>query len=147
MFFLYSFLLFVHLIGLAIGVGAATVKLVLLFKCKSDYNYVPVFVKISKLITKLIIIGLILLTLSGIGWILEGYSFTSLFVVKLILVLAIWILGPIIDNVIEPKFNKHAAESEQQASPEFVKILNKYLMLEILATGLFYIIIIIWVLF
>ena len=147
MFSLYSFLIFIHLIGLAIGVGAATVKLVLLIKCKSDYNFVPAFVKIAKLITKLIITGLILLTLSGIGWILLGYSFSSLLVVKLILVVAIWILGPIIDNVVEPKFKKLAPAADQQVSPEFVKILKKYLMLEIIATGLFYIIIIIWVLF
>jgi len=141
-----SLLTFIHIIGLAIGVGAATVKLVLLFKCKTNHNLINVFVKVSKPITQLIIFGLILLTLSGIGWIILGYSFTSLLIVKIVIVAALWIIGPIIDNVIEPKFNKFAATADQHNSPEFVKILNKYLMLEVLATGLFYIIIIIWVL-
>ena len=109
-----SLLTFTHLIGLAIGVGAATVKLVLLFKCKSNYNLVNVFLMVSKPITRLIILGLILLTLSGIGWILIGYSFTSPLVVKIILVVVIWILGPIIDNVIEPKFQKYAPTINQQ---------------------------------
>ena len=141
-----SLLTFIHLIGLAIGVGAATVKLVLLFKCKIDHNLVNVFVKVSKPVTQLIIFGLILLTLSGIGWIILGYSFTSLLIVKIVIVAAIWIIGPLIDNVIEPKFNKLAATEDQHNTSEFVKILNKYLMMEVLATGLFYVIIIIWVL-
>ena len=141
-----SLLSFIHLVGLAIGVGAATVKLLLLFKCKADHSFVNIFVKVSKSITKLIILGLILLTLSGIGWIILGYSFTSLLIVKIVIVAAIWILGPIIDNVVEPKFIKLAPTADQQITTEFVKILNKYLMMEVLATGLFYVIIIIWVL-
>ena len=141
-----SLLSFIHLVGLAIGVGAATVKLLLLFKCKADHSFVNIFVKVSKSITKLIILGLILLTLSGIGWIILGYSFTSLLIVKIVIVAAIWILGPIIDNVVEPKFIKLVPTADQQITTEFVKILNKYLMMEVLATGLFYVIIIIWVL-
>ncbi len=137
---------FTHLIGLAICVGAATVKLVLLIKCKFNYALVPAYLKVVKSITQLIILGMILLTLSGIGWIVLGYPFTSELIVKLILFAVIWILGPVIDNVVEPKLQKFAPASDQQASPEFVQIMKKYLTLEVIATGLFYIIIVIWVL-
>ena len=141
-----SLLTFVHLVGLALAVGAATVKLVLLIKCRSNSELIPVFIKTSKPITQLIISGLFLLTFSGIGWLLMGYSFTTLLIIKLIFVAAIWILGPVIDNVIEPKFLKLAPVSGQQASAEFAGALNKYLGMEIIATGFFYVIIIIWIL-
>ena len=141
-----SLLAFVHLIGLALAVGAATVKLVLLIKFKSNSELIPVFIKASKPITQLIITGLFLLTFSGIGWLLMGYSFTTLLIIKLIFVAAIWILGPVIDNVIEPRFLKLAPVSGQQASTEFIAALNKYLGMEIIATGFFYVIIIIWIL-
>lgn len=141
-----SLLTFVHLVGLSLAVGAATVKLVLLLKCRSNSELVQVFIKVVKPITQLIITGLILLTLSGIGWLLVGYSFTTLLVYKIILVVAIWILGPVIDNVIEPKFIKLAPASGQQITPEFSAALNKYLGMELIATGFFYVIIIIWVL-
>ena len=141
-----SFLTFVHLVGLSLAVGAATVKLMLLIKCRSNSEFVRVFIKVSRPITQLIITGLILLTLSGIGWLLMGYSFTTLLIYKIILVAVIWVLGPVIDNVIEPKFLNLAPASGQQATPEFSVALTKYLGMELIATGFFYIIIIIWVL-
>jgi hypothetical protein len=51
---MYLLLALGHLVGLALGVGAATVKLVLLFKCKSDPAFVSVYVRVAKLITRLI---------------------------------------------------------------------------------------------
>lgn len=139
-----TFLTFAHIIGLAVGVGAATVKLVLLFKCKSNYNYIHVFNQVSKPITRLIILGLILLTLSGVGWLFLQYPLTTKLIVKIVLVVIIWILGPIIDNTIEPQLLKSTPASGQPVTPEFLKILNQYLIMEIFATGLFYVIIVLW---
>lgn len=141
-----SLLTFIHLIGLILGAGAATVKLVLLFKCKSDPALVQSYLKILKPITRLIITGLILLTLSGVGWLLYGYPFSSELVAKLVLVLAIWIIGPVIDNVFEPKFIKLAPAVGQEVSVEFLQTQNKYLGMELVATLLFYVIIAMWVL-
>lgn len=135
-----------HLIGLSLAVGSATVKLVLLFKCYSDSEFVSIFVRISKPVTKIIISGLILITLSGIGWLIAGYSFTPLLIVKVVLVGLVWILGPIIDNGIEPKFIKWAPKPDESPSPAFVRIQKQYLALETIATGLFYVITIIGVL-
>jgi hypothetical protein len=106
-----SLLPIAHLIGLALAVGSATVKLALLLKCRTDETFVPVFMKVARPITRFIILGLVLLTLSGIGWLLVGYPFTPLLVVKLVLVGIVWVLGPIIDNTAEPKFQKLAVSA------------------------------------
>jgi Na+-transporting methylmalonyl-CoA/oxaloacetate decarboxylase gamma subunit len=136
----------VHLIGLSLGVGAATVKLMLLLKAKSDPEFVGTYLKVNRPITRILIIGLILLTLSGIIWIFQGVAFTTIFIIKLILVLAIWIMGPIIDNVVEPKYKKLAPVAGNQISPEFIRIQRKLLIIETIATLDFYIIIILGVL-
>jgi len=142
--FLSSLLTVVHFIGLGLAVGAASVKVVLLLKCKSDSAMVPVYLKVVRPITKVLITGIILLTLSGIIWLIDGYPFSTELIIKSVLVALIWILGPIIDNVAEPKFKQLLPTVDQPASPEFVAIMNKYFALEILATALFYIIIIYW---
>jgi hypothetical protein len=141
-----SLLKLAHLIGLALAVGAATAKLTLLLKCRSDHAFVPVYVAAVRPITRLIILGLVLLTLSGIGWLLVGYPITALLVVKLVLVAMMWALGPVIDNVVEPKFLKLAPQPGEQASAAFGQAQQHYLLMEVLATGLFYVIVGMWVL-
>jgi len=140
-----SLLSVTHLVGLALGVGAATVKLVLLIKCTTDHTFVATFNKVARLITRQIILGLILLTLSGIGLVLRGYPFTPLLTFKVALVAVIWVLGPIIDHVAEPKFRQLAPEPGERPSPEFAVAQKRYLLLEVIATLLFYIVIVAWV--
>jgi len=140
-------LMVVHLVGLALGVGSATVKMILLFRCYSNYRFFPVYFQVSKTITGLIIIGMILLTLSGIGWIIIGYSFAGLLVFKVILVGFIWILGPFIDNAAEPKLRKSAPLPEGVPTPEFFRIRKQHLALEVLATVVMYVITVLGVLF
>jgi len=141
-----SVLLVVHLVGLALGVGGATVKSVLLLRCRGDRTLIPLFLRISPIVTRQIIAGLVLLTLSGIGWLVLGYGFTTVLVVKLVLVGAIWVLGPVIDNVVEPPFVKLAPAEGADPSPEFVRARDRYVAFELIATGLFYVVIAVWVL-
>jgi hypothetical protein len=129
-----------------LGVGCATAKLTLLLRCKTDHSFLPVYIAAAKPVTRLIVLGLALLTLSGVGWLLLGYPFTPLLVVKLALVGAIWVLGPIIDNVVEPKFQMLAPRPGESASPAFIRIQRRYLLLEVTATGLFYVIVVMWML-
>jgi hypothetical protein len=114
-----------HLFGLSLGLGCATAKLS---------------------ITRLIILGLVLLTLSGVIWLLKGYPFTPRLVVKLTLVAVLWVLGPIIDNVIEPRFRAAAPGPGEEPSAEFVAIRSRYLLAEWLGTGAFYAVVVLWVL-
>jgi hypothetical protein len=145
MFSLPSLLLFAHLVGLALGVGAATVKLVLLFRCNADPAFVPVYATVVRSVTRQILIGQVVMTLSGIGWLVAGHPFSPRLVVKLVLVVAIWVLGPVIDNAVEPRFLKLAPTSGASPSPAFVRIQRQYLSLEVLATGIFYLILVMWV--
>jgi hypothetical protein len=141
-----SLLSFTHLVGLALAVGAGTVKLGLLLRCNADPSFVPVYLSVARPVTRHIIVGLVLLIASGIGFLLVGYALTSRLVVKLILVGAILVLGPFIDNRIEPRFFKLAPAPGEAPSPAFVRIQRQYLTLEIVADALFYLILVIWVL-
>ena len=135
---IYSLLTVMHLLGLALGVGSATVKLILLFRCNSNYDFMPVYFSVTKHITRLIVLGLILLTLSVIGWLFIGYSFTPLLIVKVVLVGLVWVLGPIIDNVAEPRVKKLIPLQGDTASLAFIHIQKQYLVLELTATLLMY---------
>lgn len=143
---MYSFLILVHLLGLAMGMGAATVKMALLLKCRKDERFIPTYLNIVHDVTRIIIAGLILLTLSGIGFLVTGYPFTATLIVKLVLVASMWGLGPYIDNVVEPRFIKLAQEAGKAGSPEFRDIKTKYFRLDTFAGLLFYLITAIWVL-
>ena len=141
-----ALLLTVHLIGLALGTGSATTKLLLLLKARADPAFAPTYITVARPITRLILLGIVLLTLSGITWLLLGYPLTSRLIAKLVLVAGIWLLGPIIDKVVEPKFRLLALSPDSGTVPEFVRVRRQYLIFEITATLLFYAIIVFWVL-
>ena len=65
--------------------------------------------------------------------------------VKLVLVAAILVIGPIIDNVVEPKFRQLATAGETTPAPAFIRAQRQYLGLEIVATLLFYVVVVYWV--
>lgn len=134
----------VHLVGLVLAAGAATVKLTLLVRSNADRALVPAYLAVARPTTRLIIVGMILLTLSGVAWVvLFGFPLTLLLIAKLVLVAAIWVLGPVIDNLIEPRFRALAAEP---ATPAFQGARMQYLAWEFVATSLFYVIIVMWAL-
>jgi hypothetical protein len=136
-----------HLLGLALALGSSTVKLTLLVKSMKDHSFVPAYIAAAKPITRLILTGTALLVLSGIIWLIRGYPFIDILIVKLILVAAIFVLGSTIDKVIEPKFLKLAPVPGESPSPEFIRIQKRYLILEVTATGLYYVIVVMWLLF
>jgi hypothetical protein len=93
---------------------------------------------VTRPITRLIVLGLAMLTLTGIGWALLGRPFTPLLVAKILLVLVLWVLGPYIDKVVEPRFATLAPMGGAAASSELRSIHRKYLALEAVATATFY---------
>lgn len=142
----HSILLLAHLLGLSLAVGSATAKLTLLARCKTDPALIPAYLVSARPITRLIVLGLALLTLSGAGWLLLGYPVTPRLGVKLGLVALIWAVGPVIDRGIEPKFQRQAPRPGEPSSLAFVRTHRQYLVLEVLATGLFYVVVALWVL-
>ena len=135
-----NYLLLIHLVGIALAVGAATVKLNLVMKANSNSELFSSYFQLVKPITKLLILGMILLTLSGIGFIIIGTSLSTLLIIKMILVLFMWILGPVIDNVFEPKLQKLVVAHDSTLSASFVQAQKQYLLVEVLATSVMYVI-------
>lgn len=130
---------FIHLSGLVLGVGAATVKLALLASANFDRTMVPAYLRVSKYITRFIVFGLVILTLSGIGLLLLGAKFSPILIAKLVMVAAVWCIGPVIDKAVEPKFARLAPAPGEEATPEFISIQKRYLKLETIAVFLFYV--------
>lgn len=58
---------FVHLVGIALGVGGATIHTVLSFKAGKDQEIRRSMAKITPIISNLIVIAVILLLISGLG--------------------------------------------------------------------------------
>lgn len=141
-----SLLTLVHLVGLVLAVGAATVKLALLLKSGADPSLVPFFLRVTRTVTRLIIVGIGLLVASGVGWLLIGYPMTPLLVTKLVLVAAVLVMGPVIDNVVEPRYRAHAPTAGAPVSAEFVAARRRYVVFEAVATALFYAVTVLWVL-
>ena len=137
---LWSLLSIAHLLGLALAVGAATVKFTLLLKCSSNIAFAQHYMEVARPVTRLIILGLVLLTLSGISWIALGFSLTPLLSVKVFFVAVVWVLGPIIDNVVEPKFRRLLPAPGEAPTPAFSRVQKQYVALEGIATGLLYVI-------
>lgn len=141
-----SIFLLTHILGLILGVGAATIKMALLIKYRNDSKFLSAHKDIIKIITRFIISGLILLTLSGIARLILGYPFTPKLILKISLIVVIWLLGPIIDNVIEPKLKSLSDSPNTSSTPALLLVQKQYLALEFTATGLFYFIVFIWIL-
>ncbi len=141
-----SLLMLVHVAGLVLGVGAATVKAALLLGSRTDAALLAAYLRIVRPVTRFIIGGLVLMTLSGVGWLLTGYPFSPLLVVKIVLVVVVWALGPLIDNVAEPAFRKAAPAPGEAPSEAFLAARGRYVALELAATSIFWIVVVLWVL-
>jgi uncharacterized membrane protein SirB2 len=129
-------ILLVHLVGLALSLGAAAVKLSLLLACRRDPSLAAAYVRVARPVTRLIVAGIALLTLSGAAWLALGHPFTPWLVAKLGLVAAVWVIGPYIDKVVEPAFVRAAPAAGAAATAGFAVIQRRHLALEIVATGL-----------
>jgi len=139
-------LLLVHVIGLAWAMGAASVKLGLLLRCRGDRSLIPSYLNVVRPVTKQLVAGMILLTLSGVAWLFAGYELKGILAVKVALVAGVWVLGPVIDKVAEPRFRQLAPAAGEPASVAFLRAERGYLSLEAVATALFYVIAGVWVL-
>jgi len=127
-----------HIFGLAFGVGGASAKFALFMKSYSDKESAPVFIKFAKPISQLILLGLILLTVSGIGWAALGYPEKQMLVVKHILVAVLWVVGILINNVYEPKLHRLAPTPGQSLTSGFFQVQKQLLALEAVGTICFY---------
>lgn len=109
---------FIHFLGLAFGLGGATIAAVISRKAAKDKEVGKSFMKIMPSISKLIWIGLILLTISGIlitiyvTWPINK----ELLIIKHILVVWIFIFGIVIG--ISMKKMKNLSEAKDKLKIE-----------------------------
>ena len=105
----YQLLIILHLIGLAIGVGAATVADIMVFRFLKDFHISRWETKVLKTVSIMIWVGLAILILSGIGIYLQNtvrYNFTVKFLVKMVIVGIIILNGILLNLYITPRLVK-----------------------------------------
>lgn len=114
---------FLHFLGLAFGLGGATIAAIISRKADKDLELGKQVMKIIPSISKLIWLGLILLIISGIGisFYITGPLNTNLLLIKHVLVAWIIIFGIIIGFRVK-KMQKLAPKPKEQPSIQFLKI-------------------------
>jgi hypothetical protein len=127
-------ILLVHLLGLGLALGAAAVKVSLLLACRADPGRTSAYLLLAPIITRCLVAGIGLLTVSGITWLVLGRPITPLLSAKIGLVATLWVLGPIIDKRVEPAFVRLAPAAGD--SRELARARRRYLAFELVATGL-----------
>jgi len=113
---------FVHFIGLAFGLGGATIATIISKKADKDKDVAVASMKIMPSVSKLIFIGLIFLIISGIAlpffisWPLDK----NMLAVKHVLVFWIVVIGIVIGKNVK-KINKFAPKKNEKPSEEFFR--------------------------
>lgn len=133
---LWTVLMLAHLLGFALALGAGAVKLTLLLRARKDPGALQTYLQAAGPVTRLIVLGIALATLSGIGFVALGRPFTPALLAKLGFVAALWVLGPIIDRAVEPRLARLAPFPGSPASPAFARVRRQHLALEVAATSL-----------
>lgn len=133
-----ALILLVHLVGLALALGGAAVKISLLLGCRAEPDRIGAYLRVAPAVTRLLLGGLVVLTASGIAWLAIGRPLTPGLLLKMGLVAGLWGLGPIIDKVVEPAFLRHAraVAGGERAGPQLDRARRRYLAVEVLATTL-----------
>lgn len=122
---MFQFFQVLHSIGIAWGLGAATIGFLGMRKGQKDPQFGQAWTKFLPTITNLIWIALILLVVSGVGLLVlhpatVNYS-AAMWGIKHVVVYFIIVAGIIITLVIAPKLKRLAPQAGANPSPEFLK--------------------------
>ena len=112
-----------HDIATAWGVGGVTIAFLLLLKGDRDKELAPIIRnKLMPLISKVIMIGLLLLIVSGIGLLyLTPWPLGDFYLIKHIFVVALLCVGISMGAYVMPRRNKLAPTPGNPPSKEFLK--------------------------
>lgn len=122
------FILIGHLIGLAMGVGGATVSDFLFFRFLKDLKISHAEAGVLNLVSKVIWVGLILLIISGIGLYLpeaERLNQSSKFLTKMIVVAVVLVNGIALNLIVAPKLKKISFEKKHEHVPGELRRLRR----------------------
>lgn len=113
---------FIHFVGLAFGLGGATVAAIISSKADKDKDISKSLMKIMPSISKLIFLGLILLIISGVAlpFFIQWPLNKKMLAIKHVLVAWIVIIGILIVKS-SKKAEKSAPKLNEKPSIEFLK--------------------------
>ncbi|HET6243095.1 MAG: hypothetical protein H0V01_09145 [Bacteroidetes bacterium] len=119
-----SYHLTIHLLGLVLGLGGTMVIDIMFTHFLRKYKISPQESVIMHLISQMIILGLILLILSGTALLLPSYTFyleNSRFLMKMTVVFVIIINGGLLNFYVTPKIKKISLLKEGRGRHENLK--------------------------
>lgn len=114
----YRWVLFTHIAGSIIAIGAVTATDLLLLFFKFKPSLISVVTRVAPILSIQVWLGLILISLSGLLLFLpmEGLQLYSLFRLKMLLVLGLFLNGIFLNIWVTPRFSKLAPEWEQKTT-------------------------------
>ena len=130
---------FMHFIGLAFGLGGATIASVISAKAEKDKDVSSAFMKIMPSVSKLIMFGLILLIISGvaIAFLVTWPINQTNLIIKHVLVVLIVVIGIMI-NFKSKKMMKLTHRKDEKVYLNFVKMKKQIKILSIINLILWY---------
>lgn len=118
---LHTFLIIGHIIGVAIGAGGATMSDILFVTSIADNRIDDSELRLLKIASKVVVIGLLLLTVTGIGFLLTGSPTSPRFWAKMTIVLIAALNGFVMHRLLFPIFARCAREKTAIGSAEFTR--------------------------
>lgn len=117
-----------HLVGVALGVGGATVTDALFFKFLKDFRISGWEARVMSMVSDVIWVGLGLLYISGVGLFLsnpEVYMASSKFLTKMLIVLVITINGIVLNAFLTPRLKHITFHQRHDHHPGELHVLRK----------------------
>lgn len=122
------FIMFIHLVGAALGVGGATIADIFFFRFLQDLRISKKESDVLHVLSQIIWFALGLLILSGIGLYLPAaaeYDTTPKFLVKMIVVAVIILNGALLNLLISPKLMKISFGERHHHEPQELNRLHR----------------------
>lgn len=118
---LHTILLIGHIIGVALGVGGATMSDVLFLTSISDRRFDKSELRLLKIASKVVTGGLVLLAITGIGFFFVGTETSPRFWAKFTIVMIAALNGNIMHTLLFPLFEKCATERTNLLATDFTR--------------------------
>ena len=118
---LHTFLLIGHVIGVALGAGGAPMSDVLFVSSIADNRSDKSELRLLKIASKVVVAGLILLTITGMGFLLTGSPTSPRFWAKMTIVTIASVNGFVMHRLLFPIFERCVRERTEINSADFTQ--------------------------
>ena len=110
-----------HDIGTAWAVGSATITMILMFKADRDEGLAATMAKITPMLNKLVMIGMVILIASGVAliFLVDRSIDDTMLVVKIVVVVALVLNGLNLNLRMQPQATKLAPKEGEKPSDAY----------------------------